>query len=174
MHWIWFFIPQKLSNHSWHFSDKTKYENCSTGWIPLFDKNLVMPWRKFLYGINDSDIFIFSVLIGISYQLVISNSTNGKQDLGDDLSICVLNLQLVSTPLDTFSILVDCFSLPRKIFGKTKNWVFKAPVNVWLLAILKIQTQPQTYILRKIHNNYLYTACFGIHTVNVLIACLWS
>ena len=79
-----------------------------------------MPWPKFLYGISDSNIFIFSVLIGISYQLVVSNSTNGKQELGDDLSICVLNLQLVSSPLDTFSILVDCFSLARKFLEKLK------------------------------------------------------
>ena len=71
-----------------------------------------MPWPKFWSGINDSDFFIFSVLIGISvYQLVISDSTNGKQELGDDLSVCVLNLQLVSSSLDTFNILVDYFSL---------------------------------------------------------------
>ena len=69
-----------------------------------------MPRPKFLSGIDDSDFFIFSVLI-TSYQLVISDSTNGKQELGDDLSICVLNLQLVSSSLDTFSILVDCFGL---------------------------------------------------------------
>ena len=59
----------------------------------------------------------------------------------------MLNLQLVEESPDTFSVLIYFFSLAEKCFWKSKQWIFNTCVNVWLLAILKIQAQPQTFIL---------------------------
>ena len=49
---------------------------------------------------------------------------------------------LENSPPDTISVPIYYFSLACKTFWKGKKWVINAPVNEWILAILRMQTPP--------------------------------
>ena len=86
-----------------------------------------------------------------------------NQEVGDDVSVCVLHKDL---------LILSVFSLTTLVFFEKvleeQNMNFNAPENDYILPIFKIETPPEAFISYKFHNSSFYTNCFEIYTKSLL------